>query len=92
MVLSGAVLASYVGATGLLYRMTLDHCFPSTVLLPKLKKRNQNTNRLVYAFTAVSLSILFLTKGNLLSLAGVYTISFLSVMTFCYWKRDFEIQ
>lgn len=82
MVLSGAVLASYVGATGLLYRMTLDHCFPSTLLLPKLKKRNQNTNRLVIAFTVVSLSILFLTKGNLLSLAGVYTISFLSVMTF----------
>lgn len=82
MVLSGAVLASYVGATGLLYRMTLDHCFPSTLLLPKLKQRNQNTNRLVIAFTVVSLSILFITKGNLLSLAGVYTISFLSVMTF----------
>jgi len=82
MVLSGAVLASYVGATGLLYRMTLDHCFPCTFLLPKLKTRNQNSNRLVYAFTAVSLSILFITKGNLLSLAGVYTISFLSVMTF----------
>src|SRR5260221_9135081 len=34
LVLSGAVLAGFVGATGLLYRMTLDHCLPSTLLLP----------------------------------------------------------
>ncbi|MBI5151103.1 MAG: APC family permease [Candidatus Pacebacteria bacterium] len=82
LVLSGAVLASFVGASGLLYRMTLDHCFPSTIFLPKLKERNQNTTRLVLSFAVVSLSILFLTKGSLLSLAGVYTISFLGVMTF----------
>jgi amino acid transporter len=81
LVLSGAVLASFVGSSGLLYRMTLDHCFPSTILLPKLRKRNQNANRIIIAFAALCLSILFLTKGNLLSLAGVYTISFLGVMT-----------
>lgn len=81
LVLSGAVLASFVGASGLLYRMTLDHCFPSSILLPKLKQRNRNANRIIIAFAALCLSILFMTKGVLLSLAGVYTISFLGVMT-----------
>lgn len=81
LVLSGAVLASFVGASGLLYRMTLDHCFPSSLLLPKLKKRNSNINRIIITFAVLCISILFLTRGALLSLAGVYTISFLSVMT-----------
>lgn len=80
-VLSGAVLASFVGASGLLYRMTLDHCFPSTILLPKLKNRNQNATRIIIAFAVLCLSILFMTGGDLLSLAGVYTISFLGVMS-----------
>lgn len=80
-VLSGAVLASFVGATGLLYRMAIDHCLPSSILLPKLRKRNQNTNRIVLAFGGLAISILLMTGGNLLSLAGVYTISFLGVMT-----------
>jgi amino acid transporter len=82
LVLSGAVLASFVGATGLLYRMTLDHCLPTTIFLPKLKRRNQNANRIVVAFAALCLSIMLLTGGSLLSLAGVYTLSFLGVMTF----------
>lgn len=82
LVLSGAVLASFVGASGLLYRMTLDHCLPSSVLLPKLRQRNQNANRIIIAFALLCISILYLTKGVLLSLAGVYTISFLGVMTF----------
>jgi len=81
LVLSGAVLASFVGATGLLYRMTLDHCLPSSLLLPRLRQRNQNTTRIVLLFGGLCLSILLITKGVLLSLAGVYTISFLGVMT-----------
>jgi amino acid transporter len=82
LVLSGAVLASFVGATGLLYRMTLDHCLPTVLFLPKLKTRNQNATRIILAFSALCLSVLLITQGNLLSLAGVYTISFLGVMTF----------
>src|SRR5258708_40188514 len=64
-----------------MYRMTLDHCLPSSILLPKLKNRNANVRRIIFAFTLLCLSILILTQGNLLSLAGVYTISFLGVMT-----------
>jgi amino acid transporter len=81
LVLSGAVLASFVGAAGLLYRMTLDHCLPTTIFLPHLRRRNQNANRLIIGFAVLCLSILALTGGSLLSLAGVYTISFLGVMT-----------
>jgi hypothetical protein len=81
LVLAGAVLTSFIGASGLMYRMTLDHCLPSTLLLPKLKNRNSNISRIIIAFSLLCLSILFMTGGNLLSLAGVYTISFLGVMT-----------
>lgn len=81
LVLCGAVLAGFVGATGLLYRMTLDHCLPSTLLLPKLKQSGKNATRIIIGFALLCLSILVMTRGNLLSLAGVYTISFLGVMS-----------
>lgn len=81
LVLSGAVLTSFVGASGLMYRMTLDHCLPSSILLPRLKSRNTHVTRIIFGFTALCLSILIMTQGDLLSLAGVYTISFLGVMT-----------
>jgi len=81
LVLAGAVLTSFIGASGLMYRMTLDHCLPSSILLPKLRSRNANVSRIVIAFSLLCLSILLITQGNLLSLAGVYTISFLGVMT-----------
>lgn len=81
LVLAGAVLTSFVGASGLMYRMTLDHCLPSSVLLPRLKNRNTHVTRIILAFTLLCISILLMTQGNLLSLAGVYTISFLGVMT-----------
>jgi len=81
LVLSGAVLTSFVGASGLMYRMTLDHCLPSSILLPRLKNRNTHVTRIIFAFSALCISILLMTQGNLLSLAGVYTISFLGVMT-----------
>jgi amino acid transporter len=78
MVLCGAVLTSYVGVTGLVNRMSLDDCLP-----PLLAKENKNGSypRIILAFFALCTSILLITKGDLLSLAGVYTISFLAVMT-----------
>ncbi len=78
LVLSGAVLTSYVGVTGLVYRMSMDNALPA--FLAKTNKNGSNS-RITIAFLILCLSILALTKGNLLSLAGVYTISFLSVMT-----------
>jgi amino acid transporter len=78
LVLSGAVLTSYVGITGLVYRMTLDQCFPPYFLK---KNRRGTHHRIILSFMVLCISILYLTRGKILSLAGVYTISFLGVMT-----------
>jgi amino acid transporter len=77
MVLSGAVLTSYVGVTGLVHRMTLDRCLPQFLL--KTNKRG-TAYLIMIAFFLLCVSILIITQGNLATLAGVYTISFLSVM------------
>jgi amino acid transporter len=79
LVLSGAVLTSYVGVAGLMHRMTLDQCFPQFLLR---KTRRGSYPVIILGFMTLCLSILYLTGGQLLSLAGVYTISFLGVMTF----------
>ncbi len=78
LVLSGAVLTSYVGVIGLMRRMSLDRCLPQFLL-------NENgwrgTNHwIIVLFFAVCFSILVATGGEVTLLAGVYTLSFLSVM------------
>ena len=78
LVLSGAVLTSFIGITGLVHRMTLDQCFPQFLL--KTNRRG-SYHRIILAFLFLCVSILYLTRGQLLQLAGVYTISFLGVMT-----------
>ena len=77
-VLSGAVLTSFVGVTGLVRRMSLDQCFPRFLL----RSNRQGTHhRIIIVFMLLCSSILLVTGGSLLNLAGVYTISFLGVMT-----------
>lgn len=79
LVLSGAVLTAFVGVSGLIYRMAADACLPEF-----FTKQNSKGSypRIIIAFFLLCSSILLVTKGNLLSLAGVYAISFLGVMTF----------
>ncbi len=78
LVLSGAVLTSFVGVTGLMERMTLDRILPNTLL----KKNKKGVSYLlIIVFLILSISVLVVTKGKVELLAGVYTISFLSVMT-----------
>jgi amino acid transporter len=77
-VLSGAVLTSFVGVTGLVQRMALDQCLPQFLLK---RNRRGTSHRIIISFFILCSSILLVTQGNLLSLAGVYTISFLGVMT-----------
>lgn len=78
LVLSGAVLTSFVGVSGLLERMTLDRILPQGLL----KKNKKGTSyRIIIMFLILNISVLIITKGNVLLLAGVYTISFLAVMT-----------
>ena len=85
-VLSGAVLTCFVGVGGLMQRMALDRILPKFML----KKNKRGSCYTIYLlFFELCTSILFLTKGDLAKLAGVYTIAFLSVMvlsaleTFC---------
>jgi len=77
LVLCGAVLTSFVGVSGLLKRMTLDRILPNYFL--KENKRGSNY-RIIITFLILCLSVLLATKGHLVSLAGVYTFSFLAVM------------
>lgn len=67
-VLCGAVLASFIGARALMKRMSQDGCLPSSV-------------RPIAVFLLLCIGLLLITGGDLLSLAGVYTISFLGVMS-----------
>ena len=82
LVLSGAVLTSFVGVTGLVHRMTLDRCLPQFLL--KTNRRG-TTHRIIIGFFLLCLSVLFITRtaddqDQIKYLAGLYTISFLSVM------------
>jgi len=77
LVLSGAVLTSYVGVGGLVERMALDRILPKILL----KKNKRGSSYIIFImFFLLCVSILLITEGDLKALAGVYTIAFLSVM------------
>lgn len=75
-VLSGAVLTSFVSVTGLVHRMSIDRCLPQ--LLLKTGK-NKTYYRIILSFFILSSLLIYITS-DVSTLAGVYTISFLSVM------------
>ncbi|QEE50871.1 APC family permease [Flavobacterium alkalisoli] len=77
LVLCGAVLTSFVGVSGLLKRMTLDRILPNYFLK---ENKNGSSYRIIITFFILCVSVLYATKGDLASLAGVYTFSFLAVM------------
>ncbi|MCB0310163.1 MAG: APC family permease [Bdellovibrionales bacterium] len=76
MVLMGAVLTSYVGVTGLVHRMTIDRCLPQLLL----KTSKYGTHYRIILLFFILASLLLVVAGEVHVLAGVYTISFLSVM------------
>jgi amino acid transporter len=77
-VLSGAVLTSFVGVSGLISRMASDNCLPN--FLNRQNKKGSFPGIVIF-FLLLCISILRITRGDMLSMAGVYTIAFLSVMT-----------
>lgn len=79
LVLSGAVLTSFVGVGGLIKRMALDRILPQFTLA---ENSRGSVYRILMIFFVLCLSVLFVTEGNLGALAGVYTISFLAVMIY----------
>jgi len=79
LVLSGAVLTSYVGVKGLVHRMSLDRCLPQFLL--KQNRWRGTHHWIILLFFLLCCSILLITAGNIQVLAGVYTLSFLGVMS-----------
>lgn len=77
-VLSGAVLTSFVGVTGLVRRMAMDRCLPQ-VLLHENSCRKTN-HWIVIGFFLVASSLFLLLQGNVETLSGVYNLAFLAVM------------
>lgn len=77
LVLSGAVLTSFVGVGGLMQRMALDRILPEVLLK---KNAKGSTYVISLLFFVLCTSVLLVTQGDLAKLAGVYTIAFLSVM------------
>ena len=67
LVLSGAVLTSYVGVTGLLERMTLDRIMPNFFLK---KNKRGSSYRIILFFFFLSISVLLYTWGNVETLGG----------------------
>jgi len=78
LVLSGAVLTSYVGVTGLVRRLALDR-----VLFQFLLRENQlrHTNHyIIIGFFFIASSLFLIVGQNTDTLGGVYTTAFLCVM------------
>lgn len=86
LVLSGAVLTSFVGVTGLMRRMALDRCLPQVRLQ---ENRWRGTNHwILYGFFGLCVWILAITAGRIEAWAGVYTLAFLSVMALFGFLSD----
>ncbi|KNC50095.1 uncharacterized protein AMSG_05865 [Thecamonas trahens ATCC 50062] len=79
LVLTGAVISSFVGFNGLVHRMTMDRCLPQ-ILLRTNKLRGTRHYIIVGLWLLTSAMVLF-TGGKIDIMAGVYTIAFLAVMT-----------
>eukprot|EP00752_Nemacystus_decipiens_P004270 g3901.t1 len=78
-VLSGAVLTAYVGISGLLARMAKDRCLPQFILR---KNEWRGTHHyIIFGFFLLATSQVLILQGDIATLAGVYTFSFLGVMT-----------
>jgi len=78
-VLAGSVLTAYVGVTGLVRRLTLDRCLPQFLLA---ENRFRRTNHLIpLTFFALCTLMFVLLNGDVKSLANVYSLAFLLVMT-----------
>ena len=79
MVLAGSVLTAYVGVTGLVRRMAFDRVLPSIFL--QTNSMFKTNHFIIAGFFLVCTSLFFITDQNILILASVYTISFLTVMS-----------
>ena len=79
LVLSGAVLTAFVGVTGLARRLAMDRCLPE--LLLRTNRWRGTNHTIIFGFLAVCASLYLVLNGDVSSLARVYSVSFLCVMS-----------
>ncbi|KAG9404411.1 hypothetical protein AC1031_004619 [Aphanomyces cochlioides] len=77
-VLSGGVLTSYVGITGLVRRLSADRVMPE--FLSRKNSCRGTTHWISLFFFVLATSLVFVLNGNATVLSNVYTYSFLSLM------------
>ncbi|GAB9472411.1 Transmembrane protein [Globisporangium polare] len=78
-VLSGGVLTSYVGITGLVRRLAYDRVLPA--FLTTVNKYRGTNHYIILIFFAVQASLVILLHADASILAGVFTFAFLGVMS-----------
>nr|CCA20796.1 transmembrane protein putative [Albugo laibachii Nc14] len=78
-VLSGAVLTSYVGITGLVRRLAFDRVLPAFLMKQNPWRHTNHTIILLYFLVATSLVLIL--NADVGTLSGVYTYAFLGLMT-----------
>ncbi|KAF0694619.1 Aste57867_14515 [Aphanomyces stellatus] len=77
-VLSGAVLTSYVGFTGLARRLAKDRVLPDFFLAENAWRRTNHY--IVLAYFVVATSLVWLLRGNVNMLSSVYSFAFLALL------------
>lgn len=79
MVLSGALLTSFVGVGGLIKRMSSDRVLPNFLL--KVNPLRKTHHFIILLFLLICVSVFALVQGDVTVLSVVYTICFLAVMS-----------
>lgn len=77
-VLSGAVLTSYVGITGLARRLAFDRVLPA--FLMKQNKWRKTNHSIILLYFVLASSLVLLLNANTSILSGVYSYAFLGLM------------
>ncbi|GLE04336.1 hypothetical protein PINS_up013251 [Pythium insidiosum] len=77
-VLSGAVLTSYVGITGLCTRLASDRVLPSFLL--KTNKWRGTHHGIILLYFVIASSLVIILNANTSTIGGVYTYAFLGLM------------
>ena len=77
-VLSGGVLTSYVGVTGLIKQLASDRCLPSFLLHKNALFGSHHW--IVAGFCVLTITLYSMTDGNVVILSGVFAVAFLLVL------------
>lgn len=78
-VLSGAVLTSYVGITGLVRRLSCDQVLPA--FLMKQNPWRKTNHNIILTYFLLASSLVLILNADTTILAGVYTYAFLGLMS-----------